>query len=443
MGGFVFLVCVVLMPVICSYLVAGKRDGPRLAGLICFAGITFLLLLGFFNDAFPFAGGGDDEEYFKASKRSFESLGDWFDTGKYEQHEQKGYPLLLSWVHQFAGDSLFHLKALNVFFLLQIAVVWFVIGKVMGGRRLAFIYASGVLLATPLWSYWVFLLKDMTIAFLQSIFILGLVLFISRKYRFRGYVVIAVSTLAIIPFRSMMALFNVALLVVCMFLPRGSGTSRGSWALWLTLVASLVLGLWLLLSQPGMMEALGAKGETRSLTAEAVQAQAESAETQRRFYHKNPLTFPLLFLVGEADALNPAAWGRFDRTLLRPLSMVPWIYFGLPFVLAGIAMMFRRRPPQKVFALEVGQSGDSRAGEDWRRRQSSSLLVLLAFIVAYGGLAWFSADTTRMTLSAIPPMVGIAGFGWANMSGNARITLLTAWIFSFSVLIFMYYLVLR
>src|SRR5215510_7887176 len=115
MGDF-FLISVVLLPVICARLVAGKRYTLHLAGLICFAGIAFLFILLLFNDEFPYAAGGDDENYFDASKQSFTSLGDWFDMTRYEYtHEQAGYPLLLSWVHQFSGDSLYHRKALNVF----------------------------------------------------------------------------------------------------------------------------------------------------------------------------------------------------------------------------------------------------------------------------------------------------------------------------------------
>jgi hypothetical protein len=443
MGGYFFLISVVLLPVICARLVAGKRYTFHLAGLICFAGIAFLLMLLLFNDAFPFTDGGDDEAYFDASKQSFASLGDWFDTAQYEHHEQAGYPLLLSWVHQFSGDSLFHRKALNVFFLLEIALVWFAIGKVIGGKRLAFIYVYGMLLATPLWYYWLFLLKDMAITLLQSIFVLGLILFVSGEHRFRGYAVIALSTLAVIPFRSMLAVFNVALLVACTFLHGRSGTSGASFGTRLTLVASLVVGLWLLSSQPGMMETLGAKGEDRSLTAGGVEAQAERAEMERQPFAQNPVMFPVLYLVGETDALNPAAWGQFDLAHLRPLSMVPWIFLGLPFFLAGVAMMLRRTRAWKVFASGVRHNDDRGTGEDLRRRQTSSLLVLLAFIVAYAALGWFSGTTVRWTLPSIPPMVGIAGFAWANMNGHARIRLLAEFDLSFLALIFIYYLVLK
>ena len=403
----------------------------------------FLLTLLLFNDAFPFTGGGDDEDYYYASLESFTNFGDWFDTTQYEYHEQAGYPLLLSWVHQVSGDSLFHRKALNVFFMLVLAIVWFAIGKLIDGKRLAFVYAYGILLATPLWYYWLFLLKDMAITLLQSLFILGLIQFASGERRFRGYALIALSTLALIPFRSILAVFNLALVVAFTLLQGRSRTSGISFGTRLILVASLVVGLWLLSVQPGMMETLGAKGEDRSLMLGGLQSLTERAETERQQFSGNPLTFPILFLVGETDALNPSNWGQFDLALLRPLSMVPWIFLGLPFFLAGVATMLRRGGVRKMFASGMRHSDDNGTTEDYSRRQTLCLRVLLIFIVGYVGIGWLSGTTTRWTLPAIPPMIGIAGFAWTNMNNHARVSLLTAFGFSLLALIFLYYWMLK
>jgi hypothetical protein len=124
---------------------------------VVLAGIFFLSLLSLVDEAIPFLGGGiDDEGYFTVSKRSFNRASDWFDLGQFKRtHEQAGYPMLLSWVHQFVGDSLYHRKAVNVFFLM-LALVWFEIGKQMGADVLGFVFASGILLTTPLWYYWDF-----------------------------------------------------------------------------------------------------------------------------------------------------------------------------------------------------------------------------------------------------------------------------------------------
>ena len=134
--------------------------------------------------------------------------------------------MLLSWVHQLVGDSLYHRKAVNVFFFLMLALVWFGIGRHMGGRRLGFVFASGILLTTPLWFYWIFLMKDMAITFLQSLFILGLVQSLSHRSAARGYGWIVLSTVLTIPFRSQLALVNLAALAGATLLRTGS---RRSW----------------------------------------------------------------------------------------------------------------------------------------------------------------------------------------------------------------------
>jgi hypothetical protein len=105
------------------------------------------------------------------------------------------------------------------------------------------------------------------------------------------------------------------------------------------------------------------------------------------------LKFAVLFLVGETDALNPAVWGKFNRTHLRPLSMVPWIYCGLPFFLVGVGMLFRRRRPRKVFASESLQRHDSKTGEDSRRRETNSMLILVPSLLrmGLGGLRKYDA----------------------------------------------------
>lgn len=143
MSSYLLVAGVVLIPVLYSIVIGGRRDGLRLALLIFLAGVAFLFALWQIDELLPFAGAGDDEDYYRASKRSFRDLSNWFDLTQFRAtHEQGGYPLLLSWVHQWAGDSLFHRKALNVFFFLMLAVVWFEIGRITGGQTLGLISAD-------------------------------------------------------------------------------------------------------------------------------------------------------------------------------------------------------------------------------------------------------------------------------------------------------------
>jgi hypothetical protein len=192
------------------------------------------------------------------------------------------------------------------------------------------------------------------------------------------------------------------------------------------------------------METFGAKGEDRSLTPAGLEAQAARVEDlDQRF--SNPLAFPILYLVGETDALNPANWGHFDLSNLRPLSMVAWVFLGLPFFLAGLAMILRKRPKPRASMSRVPRDlRDNAEGEGSIRWQTTpSLLVLLAFIGTYAAVGWLSGTTTRYTLPAIPPMVGIAGFAWTRLKNDARMALVAVFDVALLSFIFIYYLVLK
>lgn len=442
MGGLVFLVLIVLVPLLCARLVAGRQQAFHLASVIGFAGVAFLLILVAFDSTIPFTDGGDDLGYYDASNVAFASPADWFDTSKYDSHEQAGYPLLLSWVHQLAGPSLFHRKALNVFFMLLLALVWFAIGRAIGGDRLAFVYAYAILLAPPLWFYWLFLLKDLPITLLQSVYLLGLIRFVAGERRLRAGVVIALSTLAVIPFRVMLAASNLGLLLVCVLF-QGRSAAKTSWVTGPVLAAALVAGMLLLVSRPDIVESFGAKGEARSLTMDSLEGQIRYFEAQREGKVQNPLIFPILYLIGETDALNPTTWNQVDVSLVRPVSMLPWIFFGLPFFLAGIAIiLYRTRTWQRLIAF-VGLDRVFRAGPVLDRRQRRGLQVLIVFIIAYAVLAWLIGTTVRWTLPAVPAMIAIAGFACANMKSYTSILLLIGFDLSLLSLIATYYAVLK
>ena len=284
--------------------------------LVVLAGIFFLSVLWQVDEAIPFAGAGDDKDYFTVSKRSFNSVSDWFDLRQFKgTHEQAGYPLLLSWVHQFAGDSLYHRKALNVFFFLMLALVWFGIGRQIGGRRLGFVFASGVLLTTPLWFYWIFLFKDMAITFLQSVFILGLVQSLSHRSVARGYGWIVLSTVLTIPFRSKLALVNLAALAGATLLRTGSRRSWKSALLKVAMTGGIILSILIAGRNPEILHQLGVAGEHRSLDPESLQADFEERSRSAKF--TNALKFSLLYLMGEVVAFNPRSWGNVGHALIH------------------------------------------------------------------------------------------------------------------------------
>jgi hypothetical protein len=403
----------------------------------------FLSVLWLVEEAIPFAGGGDDKIYFTVSKRSFNSVSDWFDLRQFAKtHEQAGYPLLLSWVHQFAGDSLYHRKAVNVFFFLMLALVWFGIGRHIGGRGLGFVFAAGVLLTTPLWYYWIFLLKDMAITFLQSLFILGLLHSLSHRSVASGYGLIVLSTVLTIPFRSQLALVNLAALAGATFLRTGSQQSWKTTFLKVTMTGGMCLIILIVGRNPEILHQLGVTGEHQSLDTESVQAEFEFRGRSRTEQFTNALVFPLLYLMGEVAAFNPRAWGNMGAPLMRGLSMVPWIYVGVPLFVTGTWMILRRQKAREgAVQISVSKEGDSIV--DPVRPERAHLLVLLMFVLIYAGVSWVSADTTRWRIPAMPSMVAIAGFAWVTLKTQQRFGMLLGWGLLFSVSLIVYYSLLK
>ncbi|HNP29158.1 MAG TPA: hypothetical protein PKK23_08955 [Nitrospirales bacterium] len=411
--------------------------------MVVLAGICFLSVLWQVDEAIPFSGAGDDNDYFNASKQSFNSVSDWFDLRQFKwTHEQAGYPLVLSWVHQFVGDSLYLRKALNVFFFLMLGLVWFEIGRQIGGRRLGFVYASGVLLATPLWFYWIFLLKDMVIVFLQSIVILGLVQSLSHRSVARGYGLIVLSTVLILPFRSMLALVNLAALAGATFLRTGSGWSWKGALLKVAMTGGIIISILVVGRNPEILHQLGVAGEHRVLGIEAVQAELEMRGRSRSAQFTSVLKFPILYLVGEVAAFNPKSWEAKGTPLIRGLSMVPWIYVGVPLFVTG-AWMIVRQPRTREGAVPISAGQEGHPLIDPERPERALLLVLLLFVLIYAGVAWASADTTRWRMSAMPPMVAIAGLAWVRMNLQQRFWMLLSWGLLLSVSLIVYYAVLR
>lgn len=441
--SYLFPVCIVLVPGVCSFLIAGKEDGGRLSALLAVAGIVFLAVLWYVDETIPFAGSGDDQDYFNASKQTFNSLDDWFDVRRYKRtHEQAGYPMLLSWVHQLVGDSLYYKKTLNVLTFLMIALTWFKIGMQIGERRLAFIFALGVLLMTPLWFYWIFLLKDMVITFLQSVFILGVVQSLSNRSVGRGYILIVLSTILIIPFRSKLALINLAVLAGAALLRVGPQQSWKVFLLRVVMTGAIIVSILIVGRNADLLREMGVAGEHRSLDSQSVQAEFDYRGQTRAAGFANAVKFPFLYLVGEVAAFNPKSWEGGESSLIRGLSMVPWIVVGLPLFAVGTWNMLWPRKFSEI-TLRASQQHDGTHHTDPMIPKRTHMLVVLMFVSLYAGVAWVSADTTRWRMPAMPAMGAIAGFAWITMNKQQRLLMLLSWGFMLSAFLIVYYAVLR
>jgi len=437
-----FLLLIVAVPALRAMIVSDRDDKVAFFALMLLFGSTALICLWFVNEALPFTTIGDDYAYFDASVRKLSGVGEWFDLRQFQDtHAQAGYPLLLSWVHQFCGRSLFDRKALNLGFFLLLAPVWYEIGRAIGGRRVAFAFATAVLLCTPLWSYWLFLLKDMVVVLLQSLLLLGLVNVLSGARGAKGYRIVLLSTVLIIPFRSFLALMNGVLLFAASLLPAGAPkkTSR----LGRLVIACVVIGMLFVVDQtPAMKETLGVYDESGGHDYSSLTTQIAQRREERDPKLSNPMWFALNYFVAEVAAFNPESYRSLNSELIRALTMVPWIYFGLPLFLSGAWMILFKRSagfvPRRVCSARVGHSK-----ADALARPHRLCLLLLAFVGGYGVIGWITGDTTRWRMPSMPAMIAVAAFAWCSMTSLSRNLLLAAWGVALSIAFVGYYTLVK
>lgn len=396
-------------------LVVPREDQWKLGLLLVTAWIPLTLLLVVVHEFFPYAGGGDDWEYFQLASSIFNDFSDIFDFDKYIGIvEQPGYPLLLTVFKQFVGHDLLVLKTLNIFFFIATALVYYLIGSRLESRQFGRFAAQVVLLLTPVWYYWMFLLKDIVIVAIQGLFLLGLVELVASRAR-KGWMLVLVSTLGILPFRSQMVLLHVTVLAVATLL-LGFPRRRKRWLLLGVLGSLLVVSVSLYIaSNPAILAALGILGETRTVGLETSVVAARAAMQESTM---NRALFPLLYLFGETAGLSPGSWQDFDAFSLRGVLAVPWILLLVPFFLLGLKWL--AVPPGDP-ALPGGQ----RVG--YARALTTPWGAMLVFLAFYMLLAWVVGDSTRWRLADMPVMATIAAAGWYFASGGARHFVGWAW----------------
>jgi hypothetical protein len=435
--SLLFVVMTVMVPAFLSWrIVKGPAQFPTFVSMIV-AGVCFLVILAGVSAAIPFTLGGDDLAYFRASEREFKTFGDWFDMRQFSQtHEQGGYPLILTWIHQFAAGSVFVRKTLNVLLFLLLSVVWCDIGRIVGGPRVAINFCRGVLLCTPLWYYWMFILKDMAIVLLQSLAILGVVCVTSRREQKKGYALVVAGTVLIMPFRSMLALANVAFVAVSSLLTTGGRGASKARVIQISVYGLIVLGVLYIGTRPDILASLGVNDELRAMNASSFEKAASLGNLARAKYFYNPLMFVMVFLVGEVNAFNPRSWGGEAAPMLRAVLMAPWIYVGLPLFLWSGLQFLKGSKDAATFVMDRSQPVSSKISRAY-------LSILFGFVVMYAVIAWLSGDTTRWRMPSLPPMAAIAVLGWLSMRKKARTKLLLVWGCAVSGFIIVYYSIFK
>lgn len=358
-----------------------------------------------------FTGGGDDLSYYLlALEGGSSTLGEVLNPDRYSRRlEQPGYGVLLSVVHNVFGAELGGLKLTNIAFYIVVTATYARIASELRGRQFAKLVAIFVAGLMPLWYYYLFLLKDMAIVLLQGLVLLGAVRIYKAGGR-GGWVLTSVGTLAVVPFRSFLVVFNIAVASLAAALIRPSNVRsykrkrRINWPSILSIVGCLVL--FYVATNSTLSQSLGLTTQSRLISADTVSAFAmerfRSSSIQRTL-------FPFLYLISESSGLQTLFSGaHITAERLRGLFALPWIMFYLPLLLVGLWTI--------AF------------GPDRRKFWASPWIVVVGFCALYLAVSWIVGDTTRWRLPDLPALTTIAALGYSHISRPVRGLLLSSWL---------------
>lgn len=453
-------------------------------------------MLYFLNDIYPFSHGGDDLRYFKASQVRFNDLSDWFDFKSFKSSfEQAGYPLLLAWIYQFSGASLYVYKAVNLSLYLLISITWYSIGDILGGKKLALILGVAILAATPLWYYWIFAYKDMIIMFFQSQLVLYAIRYINGIKSISSLLWMFLFTLLLVPFRLGLILVNCAMAAEIAMFKLMSKKGVGDKLMTLISVAFVLFAVTMVATNRTHLEQLGASGENRALDAKTI-------DKTLGWYDKNlhgapgesssfGLKFPILYVMGEVAGFNPTVWKSLDTVWLRGVLAIPWILFGLPFFFYGLKAVFKSRKlgglkamvsdealgltskqadkpnfvslakarsalkseganpvSQPIFintrtAITLPSKNIKLSKETKVFGFDAGLLLIVSFLVIYLLISWVVHDTTRWKMPSFPAMLALAGIGFYTCPPQRRFSIVFLWVLFTGLCSLIYYILLK
>ncbi len=412
-----------------TFILIKAPDRKWMTNVILAIWIILLPLLILINDWMPFTEGGDDSDYYYLAATPINSFAQVFDLTRFiGQMEQPGYPWLLSIFYQFTNHNLLAFKMLNLTFFILLIPIWYLIGVEIESRIFGRIMSMAIIILTPLWFYWMFLLKDMTIVLLQSIFLLGMVQAIGRRGT-HGWLLVVGATLALIPFRSQLLLVNLAVLtgtaaLTVLYHRQGRNI--------LTIIISVIVmgGVLTIATNPERMAALGIYTEHRVI---GTQAATQMAILQGTNSLMNRALFPILYVIIETTGLNPETWTNVNANTLRGVLALPWIFVGVP--LFGCGILWLVRPTHQT----VHQNGITTRTQKIRLLTTPWNVVIL-FILAYMAMSWTVGDTTRWRIPDMPAIASVAAAGWINLRPRLRIGILIFWIISTTCLVAFFYL---
>lgn len=423
---------------LCSvFLVAEEKDRNFLFLLVLGAWSLGLPLLAVINYWLPFSGGGDDWNYYQlAGNTSIEAWSDLFDFSRFRHSmAQPGYPWLLSLVNHLSGQSLFVFKSLNLLFLILLALVWYRIGGILAGNSFGRKMACFVVCCTPLWFYVFFLLKDLMITLLQSMFLFGLAQN-KVKNNYQSWVLIIAATLSLTLFRAPLVLANIALVFCVHILTVVKRKITPGALIQLILSLSFVTLSLFILSSPSYMNKFGIFTETRMIgtnggMVEMGQAIHSASDIKREL-------FPILYILNDISGFNPESWKTLDASWLRGLTFIPWVVFGIPLLFLGARGLISHNLTTKN--IPGGKRLTQGNGLRFRMFTESPWSILGLFIFNYFCISWQVGDTTRWRLPDIPVLSAVILYGWCFSPKERRNRTVLGWLVAIAAFASLIYL---
>jgi hypothetical protein len=379
----------------------------------------------------PFTEGGDDRGYFQLVGSQSDTLEETLDIGRYASvMEQPGYPWLLSLLRVVADEQLLAYKLSNLMFFNLLILTWYRIGLTIESRQLARHFAVFVLILSPLYYYTFFLLKDMVIAFIQSLFLLGLLLQ-WRNNHLASIGLVVGALFSLILFRIPLLLQD-GLVVLGSAIAYSLNLNRQRWQLVTRGLGLIGVGALLYLAtNPEILYGLGIRAERRILGSDAMwQHIAQTLASS----NQSMALFPLIWLLAEVSFFNPDAWSSFDSLWLRGLLTLPWIFGFVPLFLLGLAWLVRRPEPASAHHGLVAWLSETRL-------LHSPWSVLVLFLISSIAISALMQDTVRYRLPDMPVIAALAALGWLNASQRVRNVTFFLSICGFGFLITTYYLI--
>lgn len=424
MTAFLIAILIYLpISVYATFALVRRRDIGMALGVVLIAWSALSLIVVFMNDAIPFADGGDDYLYYYSTQIS-NSASSILDFQRFAGLiEQPGYPLLLGPISLMAGDDLVAYKLFNLLLFITCALIWYRIGVVLSSPAFGRVMMVGILLATPLWYYVFFLLKEMSIVLLQSLFLWGLVESYARR-SIRPWLLVAAATVPMTLFRAPLILQNASVAITALT-ASNLGRGRRSGFLPLVTAAAIFALLIIVASNPDLMRNIGVSGTSQVLGSEEMGQRTEQFRAKSSL---NVVLFPLIYLLTETSGLAPETWqalieGGLDAVGpegVRGLLALPWILLTTPFFVLGLRwiMGVPRELPRPRGFVEWFRS---------LRAVTTPWGAVLLFVLSSMALSWIVGDTTRWRVADMPGFVAIALAGWYATSKQLRLIVLLSW----------------